>query len=50
MTDRLNEFKSVEFFAVMLHDETPEHTKLILSGNNFSGKGFTHGLYYRGIY
>lgn len=50
MTNRLNEFKSVEFFAVMLHDETPEQTKLILSGNNFSGKGFTHGLYYRGIY
>lgn len=50
MTDRLNEFKSVEFFAVMLHDETPEQTKLILSGNNFSGKGFTYGLYYRGIY
>lgn len=50
MTDRLNEFKSVEFFAIMLHDETPEHTKLILSGNNFSGKGFTYGLYYRGIY
>lgn len=50
MTDRLEEFTSVGFLAVMLHDETEEQTRLILNGKEFSGEGFTRGLYYRGIY
>lgn len=50
MNDRLDEFTSVGFFAVMLHEETEEQTRLILNGKKFSGEGFTRGLYYRGIY
>lgn len=50
MTEKLSDFPNVSFLEVMLLDESAEQTRLLLSGQAFSGSGYTRGLYYRGIY
>ncbi|MBR2284325.1 MAG: U32 family peptidase [Ruminococcus sp.] len=48
MLDRLGELKDIDLGLVLLHDETPEETLRILSGEKPQGS-ITRGLYYRGF-